>query len=215
MLVLFNMKQQLENLLFTWPNQCIRDVDLITLLRCSENARYSLIKRALKNKQLTLLKRGLYLIEKPYRKLHPNLFEAAQLFYGPSYISLESALSYHQWIPEAVYTINSATVKRSNHFKTPFGNFNFLTIPTNSFYLGVDRIVEGDSTYLMAHPWKALADYIYIYNPKWNTLLDAMADLRIEPENLKSAYPKILTLLATHYPNKRVRKILTFLNRES
>ncbi len=211
------MKQEFENILFNWPNQCIRDIDLTILLSCSKDARYSLVKRALKNKNLILLKRGVYLIGKPYKRTPPNLFEAAQQLYGPSYISLQSALSYHQWIPEAVYTTTSVTVKRSNHFKTPLGEFSFSAIPSSNFYMGVERVVESNAVYLMADPWKALADYIYIYKPLWKTLSDVTMDLRIELEALKSVDKSTLNtlkVLTSNYPNNRVKKVLTLLQRE-
>mgnify|MGYP003523184722 CR=1 FL=1 len=56
-------------------------------------------------------------------------FEIATVIYGPSYISFESALSYHGWIPEAVRTTTCASVKRAKEFETPIGVFFFLHIP--------------------------------------------------------------------------------------
>ncbi|HSW71384.1 MAG TPA: hypothetical protein VLH77_05335 [Gammaproteobacteria bacterium] len=69
------------------------------------------------------------------RKPHP--FELAQYIYGPSYISLESALSFHKLIPETVYTVTSTTVKRSREFQTPLGVYSFLHLPPENFYVEV------------------------------------------------------------------------------
>src|SRR5436853_3627489 len=92
---------ELQKILISWPQHCIKDVDFINLFsNISSDARYGLLKRAIKNHWLMKLKRGLYLIQAPFTTSIPNLYEIAQVLYGPSHISLESALSFHQWIPE-------------------------------------------------------------------------------------------------------------------
>jgi hypothetical protein len=37
--------------------------------------------------------------------------ELAQLVHGPGYVSLETALSHHGWIPEGVYAITNVSSK--------------------------------------------------------------------------------------------------------
>lgn len=81
---------------------------------------------------LVKIRRGLYTINLPFKE-PPDTFELAEIIYGPSYISMESALSYHGWIPEAVYTITSATTRRKKLFKTPLGVFAFFNFPVNNF----------------------------------------------------------------------------------
>lgn len=108
-----------ENLLLNWPLPTIRDVDITSAFFDSASKRYGAVNRALKNGILIQLRRGLYLIGKPFKNLIPSNFQIAHSIYGPSYISFESALFYHQWIPEAVYTTTCATAKRTNEFDTP------------------------------------------------------------------------------------------------
>ena len=58
------------------------------------------------------------------QQIHGNLpWLAANLIYQPSYISLHTALSFYNLIPEAVYTTTSITTKKTNQFNTPVGNF--------------------------------------------------------------------------------------------
>src|SRR3989344_3140001 len=111
----------LVQLLLKWPKVVIRDQDLAAELPGDDQSRYDLVGRALKDKLLARLKRGVYCILPPYQKYLPNTFEIAQILYGPSYISLESALSHHGLIPEAVYATTSACMKRSQTIETFLG----------------------------------------------------------------------------------------------
>lgn len=202
------MKEKLRLLLMNQKKPYIRDIDIIIALKLSDDARYSLIKRAKKEAWLTPLKKGLYLIEKPYRKQEPNLFEIAQFLYGPSHISLESALSYHQWIPEAVYTTTSVTPLRTNEFKTSLTLFSFSHVPIDYFYSGTNRVESTDEVFFISSPWRALADLIYVQRKHWECLDDISLDLRIEPEVLYESDIQTLEELANHYPSVRVRKQL-------
>jgi predicted transcriptional regulator of viral defense system len=109
----------------------------------------------MKEGKLIPLRRGLYLISKPYSNTFPNLFEIAQLIYGPSYISLESALAYHHWIPEAVYTTTSVSFKRNALFNTSIGQFHFSYVPNENFYMGVERVETKEAVFLKALNKKA------------------------------------------------------------
>ncbi|MBS0648924.1 MAG: hypothetical protein JSS10_06860 [Verrucomicrobia bacterium] len=183
----------------------INDTTLSILLGGSEDRRYSWVKRALKEGTLLRLKRGLYLIGKR-EPLPIDSYEIAQQLYGPSYISFESALSHHGWIPEAVYTITSASSKRDSTVQTPIGIFSYQHTPWDQFFMGVERVVTSDSTFLMAHPWKALADYLYAHHKKWQTLSDVIEDLRLDESSLQGADKTILEEIAQYYDSPRVRR---------
>lgn len=202
------MSRELDALLYSWPKPFIRDIDLNVLITGTANSRYALVKRALKKGTLIKLKQGLYLIGQPYKTSLPNLYEIAQLMYGPSYISLESALSYHAWIPEAVYTTTSVTPKRAVSFNTNLGQFSFSHTPSTHFYEGVDRIEMKDAIFLMASPWKALADYMYVYKKTWKNIEDISQDLRIEIETLQLSDRKVLKKMLAFYPSRRVKLFL-------
>ena len=203
------MRKSLQTLFLNWPKAWIHDSDLAILLENSTQGRYGLVKRALAEGSLIRLKRGFYLIGKPYKQDLPSLYEVAQLLYGPSYISLESALSYHQWIPEAVYTTTSVTPKRQRNFETPLGLFHFATTPLKNFYEGVQKIELNNTHFFMASAIKALADYIHVYKKSWKNIEDMTIDLRIEPTLLNTVYAVDIRQLADCYPNKRVQKFLS------
>ncbi len=203
------MKKSLQILFLNWPKAWIHDSDLAILLENSTQGRYGLVKRALAEGSLIRLKRGFYLIGKPYKKALPNLYEVAQLLYGPSYISLESALSYHHWIPEAVYTTTSVSPKRQRDLETPLGLFHFATTPLKNFYEGVQKIELNNTHFFMASAIKALADYIHVYKKSWKNLDDMTVDLRIETELLHTVAAVDIRQLAACYPNKRVQKFMS------
>ena len=182
----------------------IHDVTLAIILGGSEDRRYSWVKRALKEGSLTRLRRGLYLIGKKDSPLI-DTFEIAQQLYGPSYISFESALSYYGWIPEAVYTTTSATAKRGLSISTPIGMFGFEHTPENQFFMAVERKETKDSVYLIAHPWKALADYMYVRRKKWKSFSEVVEDLRLDESRVETADKAELEEIARYYHSPRVR----------
>ena len=192
----------------------IHDAALAILLGGSEDRRYSWVKRALQEGTLTRLRRGFYLIEKKNPPLL-DAFEIAQQLYGPSYVSFESALSHHGWIPEAVYTTTSATAKRGVSARTPIGVFHYEHTPRDQFFMAVERIETKDSVYLIAHPWKALADYVYTRRKKWKTFLEMIEDLRLDEFRMAMADKKPLEEIARYYRSPRVRRFAQMVLREN
>lgn len=203
------MDFKFEKLLLEWPLCVIRDVDIATVISDSAPRRYAAVNRALKKGTLVRLRRGIYLIGKPFRKISPDNFQIAYSLYGPSYISFESALFYHQWIPEAVYTTTCATAKRAKKFDTQLGIFQYVHVPNHLCYLGVQRIGNDEEAFLMADPWKAIADHYYVYNRNWNRAEDLYSDMRIEMENMSESDLTTLQILSEHYQISRVRKFLS------
>lgn len=106
------------------------------------------------------LKRGLYVAdpEETGKALNRNLI--ANHLYGPSYVSLQTALRHYGLIPEQVHLTKSLTTKHSRSFETPVGNFDYENCRNEYFPIGVRQEKENDITYLIATPEKALCDLI-------------------------------------------------------
>ena len=83
------------------------------------------ISRWVKSGKLIQLKRGLYLLADPYRKIKTPEFYIAGILKNPSYVSLEKALEYHGLIPEAVSVYTSVTTKRPALLRTPVGIYDY------------------------------------------------------------------------------------------
>lgn len=166
-------------------------------------ARNALVHRAVQAQEVLRLKPGLYCLSEELRRAHPHPYAVAALLYYPSHVSLESALSYHGLIPEAVFTVTCSTPKRRRDFDTPLGRFSYRTVPFVPTRAGV-RLVELGGTpphsgsrkwagphpvrAFVATPLRAIADLVYLRKevswPKDGPafLTDSM---RIEPEDLQ------------------------------
>lgn len=209
------MSTKLENFLNQWPKPYIREQDLQILFGFSSSKRHDAVKYAISQNILVQIRRGLYLIQ-PRHPSAPQYdpFELALLVYGPSYISLESALSQHAWIPEAVYVTTSVTSRRGKYFDTPIGHFRYSHTPIASFYLHVEQMKTSTSTFFLAHPWKAIADYLYVYTKSWNSIVDMCGDLRIEENKIREYDIQVLRDLARAYANEKVKHTLSLFLKE-
>jgi predicted transcriptional regulator of viral defense system len=90
------------------------------------------------------------------------LYEIGNRIYKPSYISFETALSYHGLIPESVYAITSATTRKTSHFKTPVAEYVYRTIAPRLFW-GYDLVKYDHKYFRMARMEKAILDYFYVH----------------------------------------------------
>lgn len=208
------MNKAFFDFLLRWPKGYIFGVDLEYNLDKSAASRHSIIKRTIKEGFLAPLRRDLFLIRK-LKKAVLNAFELAPIIYGPSYVSFESSLSYHGWIPEAVITTTCASAKRSKDFETALGVFSYEHIPIDAFPIGVEQHKQKEGTVLfIASPLKALADLIYARKRTWKNLEELAEDLRIDPDNVRSADRNLLEELIENYPSQRVKKTLNNLLKE-
>ncbi len=175
----------------------------------SDFSRHGLVKRALAAGEIINIRRGLYCLAQEFQKKPISTYSLAQRIYGPSYLSLETALSHHGWIPEAVYTHTSVSYRNSRDFETPFGIFSYQRVPQLSFFTGVERRTDDNGNiFFMATPAKALADYVYLLRLNWTTIDEVRASLRIELEDLMSVTHSELNELTTNYSNSRVKRFL-------
>ncbi len=108
------------------------------------------------------IKKGLYVVG-PALNLDrkPEPFLLANHILGPSYVSVETALSYHGLIPERVYEIASMTTQAPRKFNTPLGTFTYTRLPLPYYAFGIRSEKLADDQYAMvASPEKALFDKI-------------------------------------------------------
>lgn len=204
------MNSNFLEILLNWSKPYISGMDLHHILDKSADSRQAIIKRAIQKGYLAPIRRDLYLIKNSKRDLL-NSFEIAMIIYGPSYISFESALSYHGWIPEAVRTTTCASVKRTKEFETPIGIFLYEHIPIKAFSLGVEQHPQDSFTLFIASPVKALADIIYARKRTWESISDLSEDLRIEIDNFQNSDRQLFLELIENYPSPRVKKALNIL----
>jgi hypothetical protein len=176
---------------------------------------FNLIKRALASGEVFHLRRGLYHLAEPFARRKSDPLVVAQRIYGPSYVSLETALWFHGWIPEAVYTITSVSLDRSREFATPLGQFSFTRVPQKVLYAQVERRETGaGQSFLLASPLKALADYVYTHKADWDSARPVRESLRVEESQLESVAGAPIEELAANYSAARVRRFLEGLRKD-
>lgn len=120
------------------------------------------INDLLKKSKIIRVKKGLYVFG-PELSREPYSKEAlANLIYGPSYVSLEYALSFYGLIPERVETITNVTNKRKKIFNTPVGIFSYRYINPSIYPYGVTLYeIDKRHSILIASREKALSDLLY------------------------------------------------------
>jgi len=125
------------------------------------------------------LKRGLYELTYPDDFTVPDMYVANRV-YGPSYVSLETALSYYSIIPEVAMGVSSITTKPTRRFKNKHGLFTYRTVKTSAFRgYYVER--HGNFDIFIAEPEKAFADYLYFktYRKRKINLKDERVDIEV------------------------------------
>lgn len=107
------------------------------------------------------LRRGFYMFSDTAIN-EETLFVMANRLYRPSYVSLESALSYYGLIPEGVYSITSVSTKKTTAFNSPVANFTYKRIKAD-LHFGYHLEKNGGQTYKIADMEKAVLDYLYLH----------------------------------------------------
>jgi hypothetical protein len=155
------------------------------------------------------VKKGLYIFGDELRRRPFSRELLANLIYGPSFVSLDSALSFHGLIPERIEAVTSVTTKRPKRFDTPVGSFIYRKSPIRAFHIGMDRIEEGDVAFLIAGPERALADKVRDERGRpLGNRRDAASflfdDLRIDRDEFEELDPVQLERLAEGLRSRKV-----------
>ena len=172
------------------------------------------INELVKKGELTTIKKGLYIPGPKTNVLTPAPFLVANHLWGPSYVSLEAALSYWGLIPERVYEISSVTVKTTKTYKTAMGRFSYLHASLPYYSFGIKSVsLTPKQVALIASPEKALCDKIVMTSGIFlrstrqvqEFLID---DLRIEEELLRKLDLKEISSWVVDAPKKSSLEIL-------
>ena len=110
-------------------------------------------------KLIIKLKRGFYVLNENDRKVTPSRFYIANRLYGPSYISMESALSFYGFIPEQVSALTSVTTKKTLRIRNDSGDFLYQHIKPETFR-GFKAAKDNTGfDFFIAVPEKAIVDF--------------------------------------------------------
>ena len=118
--------------------------------------------RWVKAGRIIQLRRGVYTLAEPYRKVSPHPFLMANRLKKASYVSLQSALAHYGMIPEYVPVVTSITTRRPEHLQTEMGGFIYRHIK-KTLFKGFHKIEVAPSQFVfVAIPEKAFLDLVYL-----------------------------------------------------
>jgi predicted transcriptional regulator of viral defense system len=193
-------------------NRIFRDVQLKDLLDGNDASRYGLVHRAMAAGEIVRLKRGIYVLTDRLRDFPCHPFAIAQALVPLSYISFESALSWHGWIPEAVVQIASTIPgrKKSTLEHSLYGDFTFvpLAIKRSNYLVGVLRTQIEQQTVLIASPLRALFDLLYFRKTGAINKDFLSQSLRIEKDSLEQVDPADCSRLMAVYQWKSFQQLI-------
>lgn len=154
------------------------------------------------------LKRGMYILGREERQTTLSRPAIAAVLYQPSYISLESALSHYQMIPERVDTVTSVSPKKTRVFHNAEGTFLYRNLQTPLNFGFIAKMDENGYPYFIAEPEKALLDYLYLNLGGLDSLDGELLDHSLRLQNRYLLNKKKLFSYARRFAVKKLNTIL-------
>ena len=102
--------------------------------------------------------------------------------YQPSYIGLETALSFYNFIPEAVFQITGISTRKTRIVQSKIANFKYRSICKKLFW-GYRLYSDKIHPFFISDPEKTLLDYLYL-NPRINSK-SMFKSLRLNTDELR------------------------------
>lgn len=158
----------------------------------NKNTLYKILQRLEKSQILKRVEKGKYIFS--FRE-HSD-YELANFLLNPSYISLESALSFYGILPQFPYTITSITPLKTKKMIYTNKEFEFVHIE-KKYFLG---FIKKDN-FLIATPEKALLDELYLVAKK-------LRNIHFEDLDLKQIDKKKLRGLVNKYNFLPLHKLI-------
>ena len=151
--------------------------------------------------KLHQLRRGLYSLAPPYRKVIPHPFVVANRLVPGSYVSGLSALAFAHVIPEFVPEVTSCGPGRPHVRTTPLGRYSFRHLKRElRFGYRLVNLGSGQDAFV-ASPEKAFLDLVHLQpggdDPAW------IDGLRLNVEHLS---PPVMQNLAASFGRPKLRR---------
>jgi len=170
--------------------------------RVSDAEVRSQLSRWTKAGRILQLRRGVYLLAPPYRKVEPHPFLIANHLRSGSYVSLQSALAHYGMIPEHVPVVTSVTTARPERLDTPVGTYSFQHVKQSCFFAYVQVEISQRQRAFIATPEKALLDLMYLTPQGERDLY--LRGLRLQ--NLETIDPHALAMAVERFGNAKIRR---------
>ena len=190
------------------PRDFFSENEIQTLLGIDSDAnrRHALVKRAIAKGELIRICRGYYCLSEELRRDKLNLFAIANRLHAPSYISMESALSHYQVIPEAIFSTISISTKRRKSITSTIGQFEYYQRATAKSLEGIIQIEVANEKINIASIEKAIFDYFIFHKKAWESAEDMIGDIRFDTGGLNKINVNNLISLATNYRSQKLKR---------
>lgn len=177
------------------------------------------LSKLLKAEALIRVKKGFYVFNSPLLQGRVCKENLANMMYGPSYVSLEWALSFYGMIPEGVEELTSVTFKKNKNFATPIGRFSYTHCHHRYYPPGLlFHELSKQQKILIASREKALCDTLVLRRGMIKSVSEVKAilfeDLRIDEEELLMLNLSLLKDIYQAYPHSAVQKLIAFLDND-
>ncbi len=172
------------------------------------------ISELLKSGELISIRRGLYAPGPQTELPTPAPFLIANHLRGPSYVSLETALSYWGLIPERTFEISSVCIQSSKKYHTALGRFTFQQVSLPYYAFGIQNVqISNEQTALISTPEKAICDKIILtaginLRSRKQTTLFLLEDLRMDITMLRNLDTSIMKTWLPDAPKKSSLQML-------
>lgn len=177
-----------------------RTTDAAALLKVTPVNAAKILARLSMRKSIVRLKHSLWAFpEKIDRLALPGYLSSP----FPSYVSLQSALYYHDMIEQIPSVIYAVSIGRTKKFHTPLGDVSLHRIQPRFF---CDYTTDIKTNARIATPEKALIDYLYL-RPTKTRLFGPLPELNL-PKKFSSRRAQTII---TKIPSQRRR---TFVKKE-
>lgn len=121
----------------------------------------------------------------------------------PSYVSLQSALFYHDMISQIPSITYAVSISRTKRYETPIGVVSIHHV-NPSFFFGFESTGRGIAK--MATPEKALIDFLYL-SPAKSNLFRALPELELPKSFSAKKVRKIIGRIRSARRNKLVKRL--------
>lgn len=152
-----------------------RTADVMALLDVKKSHASKMLERLARHGHFLRLKRGLWAIAEG---LEPLTLVPHMTAPFPAYVSLQSALYYHDMISQIPDVIYCVSLARTRTYKTSAAAISVHHIP-GSFFFGYEE--KSDQRVKMALPEKALLDILYLSQAR-SRLFSALPEVEFPPQ---------------------------------
>jgi predicted transcriptional regulator of viral defense system len=164
------------------------------------------LSRWVSNGKLVKLRHKKYLLPEKYRRSEPAPGYISNYLYGPSYVSLRTALSIYGMIPESVYIYEAVTTKKTAKWDTPIGVFKYYSVNGKRFWgykiYPEPKSINPQEVFMLAEPEKVFLDLFYFMKGEWTP--ERIGEMRFQ--NLSNVKKEKLLEYSNKFSSPKVER---------